>query len=420
MQHLRYLAILYLFIGFYLEAEPLKYKIRGKAAILMNAQTGSILFEHQSSFVLYPASTTKIATALYALKLNGHDLQRMMTADQDSLVSLTQEAKRKSKYTSPAHWLEPDGVHIGIKKGEVLSFRALLEGLLISSGNDAANVIAEALGPTVPVFMSGLNAYLKEIGCENTFFRNPHGLHDPEHQSTAYDLAVMTREALKHPLFCEIVSKTRFYRPKTNKQAAATFLQTNRLLRPGKFYYSKAIGVKTGYHSKAKNNLVSAARLEGRTLILVLLGYDDRSAVFDDAVKLFETAFNQPKVQRVFFKSGAQSFKQELAKGNGLIETYLVKPLTLEFYPAEEPQVKCLLYWHSLSLPILKDQEVGELRLVSSTGEILNRTTLLAKEDVSMTWPYRWLDALSLNIWIFIFILGVIGIAFAFWRRRML
>ena len=186
--------------------------------------------------------------------------------------------------------------------------RTLLEGMMVVSGNDAANVIAQGIGPSIPGFMDELNAHLKQIGCTQTRFLNPHGLHDPNHQTTAYDLALMTAEALKNPVFCEIVSKPRFIRPKTNKQEATALLQSNRLLRPGKYYYSKAIGVKTGYHSKAKSTFVAASKWEGRTLIAVLMGYKERGEMFEDAIQLFEKAFNQPRVQRRYLKAGPQTF----------------------------------------------------------------------------------------------------------------
>ena len=243
---------------------------------------------------------------------------------------MTQEAKIRCNFTQPPYRLEPDGTHIGIKKGEILTLHDLLKGMLIASGNDASNVIAQALGPSIPKFMEGLNSYLEEIGCRHTHFCNPHGLHDPKHMSTAYDLALITRKALKNSVFCEIVSQPRFMRPKTNKQAAATFLQGNRLIRAGKFYYSKAIGVKTGYHAKAKNTFVGAAQADGRTLIVVLLGYHDRSVLFQDAIKLFEAAFKQPKVKRLFLKSGPQSFTQTLPRASRSLQTYLSEPLSLD------------------------------------------------------------------------------------------
>jgi len=404
----------------YVAAEPLKFNIRGEAAILMNAETGAVLFDHQSDVSKYPASTTKVATALYALKLKGDALDQLIVAEQDSLASMSQDAKRKANYSVSAYWLEPDGMHIGIKNGEVLSLHTLLKGMLIPSGNDAANVIAQALGPTIPTFMEELNAYLKEIGCQNTFFCNPHGLHVPQHQSTAYDLAVIAREALKYPVFCQIVSQARFDRPKTNKQGAYTFLQTNRLIRPGTFYYSKAIGVKTGYHAKAKKTFIGAARSDGRTLIVVLLGYDDRSAMFEDATKLFETAFNQPKIQRIYLKEGAQKFALDLPKGDAQLRTYLSEPLSLEYYQAEDPQAKCLLYWEPLTPPILKDQQVAELHLISAKGDLLKRTPLLATEEIGLAWPHNWVAAFASlhNVFLGIGVLIMVGILFLFWRRQ--
>lgn len=376
-------------------AEPLKFEAKGEAAILMNADTGVILFDYQAFTPQYPASTTKVATALYALKLRGDELDIEITAARDSVASLTQEAKRKSNYKVPSYWIEPDSMHIGIKAGEVMTLRTLLEGMLIPSGNDAANVIAQGLAPSIPLFMEQLNAYLKEIGCEKTHFCNPHGLHDPQHVTTAYDLALMAREALKYPLFCEIVAKPRFFRPKTNKQAAVTLLQTNRLIRPGQYYYSKAIGIKTGWHAKAKKAFVAAARADGRTLIAVLLGYKVCETVFEEAKALFEMAFNQPKVQKQFLKSGPQTFTLDLPQSDSILSTYLSEPVSLEYYPAENPQAKCLLYWNSLSLPIEKDQTVAELRLVSSKGETIKQFPLLAANAVELAWPYRLLSFFS-------------------------
>jgi serine-type D-Ala-D-Ala carboxypeptidase (penicillin-binding protein 5/6) len=409
-----------LILSFYLGAEPFKFDIKGESALLMNAESGAILFENQAFTPCFPASTTKVATALYVLKQHGDKLDMQIIAEQDSLATVSHEIKRKSNYTLPAYWLEPDGTHIAIKKGEIFSLHVLLQGMLICSGNDAANVIAHALGPTVPTFMDGLNAYLKEIGCQNTHLCNPHGLHVPQHQSTAYDLALIAREAMKSPVICDIVSQTRFLRPKTNKQPAATLLQGNRLLRTGKFYYSKAIGMKTGYHAKAKNTFIGAARANGRTLIVVLLGYQDRTTLFEEAIKLFETAFNQPKVQRTFLKEGLQVFRLDLPRAEGPIQTYLTEPLSFEYYPAEDPQAKCLLYWKQLSPPLSKDQQVGELQLVSAKGEILRRAPLLALKEVKLAWPYRWLALLPLFHWLFLLsgALVVIVIVVTLWNRK--
>lgn len=412
MAQLRWIALL---LCFALDAEPLKFDIKGEAAILINARTKAILFEANGYSLHYPASTTKVATALYALNQAGDKLEMAITAEQDAVASVTQEAKRKSNYTLPTYWLEPDGMHIGIKKGETLSLRTLLEGMLIPSGNDAANVIAQGVGPSIAEFIEGMNAYLKEIGCTRTLFLNPHGLHDPKHQTTAYDLAIMTAEAMKNPVFCEIVAKTKFSRPKTNMQAATTLLQSNRLLRQGKHYYAKAIGVKTGYHAKAKSTFIAAARSEDRTLIAVLLGYKERNAMFEDAIQLFDHAFNQPKVQRRYLKAGIQTFNLNLPHANQMLKTYLTEALTLDFYPSEDPQAKCLLYWNVSALPIAKNQKVGEIHLIDEKGTILTQVPLLASEEVHFAWPYIMLAAFTPLSWGVIILVGLVAIVFL-WR----
>jgi D-alanyl-D-alanine carboxypeptidase (penicillin-binding protein 5/6) len=385
--------IFFLGFSFWTFSEPLQVVVKGESVLLIDADTDAILFEKEAYTPHYPASTTKIATALYTLKFKQEALSDLITVEQEALATVSQEVKRQSHYALPAYWLEPDGKQIGLRRGEAFTLKQLLEGMLIYSGNDASNVIAQALGNTIPDFMNQVNAYLKEIGCRQTHFCNPHGLHHPQHQTTAYDLALMAKEALKIPIFREIVSSVRFTRPKTNKQKGAIFLQSNRLLRPGPFYYSKAIGIKTGYHAKAKHTLVGAARSEDRTLIAVLLGYQDRDQMFRDAIKLFDTAFNQPKIRRTFLKAGIQKFNLFLHQANQSLQTYLMEDLTLDYYPAEDPQPDCKLKWHVLTLPIKKDQNVGELYLFSKNGQLLKKTPILAWQDVQLKWPYNWMTA---------------------------
>lgn len=398
--------------------EPLQVEIEGEAAILINGETGAILFEKDAYTPRYPASTTKVGTALYMLHKKRHELDTILTAEQEVLVTITPEVKRKANFTLPAYWHETDGTHIGLKKGEEMAFRDLLHGILIVSGNDAANVASQWIGGTIPQFIKDLNEFLKSIGCQQTNFCNPHGLHHPDHKTTPYDLALMTKEALKDPFFCEIVSQTRFVRPKTNKQKSVILAQGNRLLRPGKFYYSKAIGVKTGYHSRAKHNLVAAARYNDRILIAVLMGYQRRNGTFEDAIKLFEAAFNQPKIQRIFLPAGAQKFTVNLPKAEQPIGTYLSENLNLEYYPAEDPQVKCLLYWDPLSLPIQKGQKIGHIQLITASGLVLKQVPLLALQDVGYVWPYSWIEnRQTLLIWVSLTAGFLLLLGWFFWKR---
>jgi serine-type D-Ala-D-Ala carboxypeptidase (penicillin-binding protein 5/6) len=355
----------------------------------MNADTGVILFEKNAHALQYPASVTKVATAVYALKVAGNKLDTKIEADHDSVASISEELLRKSNYTKPAYWLIPGGTHIGIKKGEILTLKDLLYGLMLASGNDAANVIAKHIGGTIPDFMKQVNSYLKGIGCKQTTFYNPHGLYFPKHQTTAYDLAMIMKEGLKNPQFCEIIATKQYTRPKTNKQESSTLVQTNRLIRKGKNYYAKALGGKTGYLSVAGHTFVAAARHDGRTLIAVLLKTKERAEMFQDAIKMFDAAFNQPKSQKILFKKGLQTFILEIPGAAKPIITYIEKEVAIEYYPGEDPKLKCFLQWGAKKLPVNKGQMVGELHLQTEAGKTLSKIPLFASEDVSASWWRR-------------------------------
>ena len=372
--------------------EALKISMTADAALLINADTGAVLYEKNAKVQYYPASITKIATALYALKKRGANLDDVVTAEQDSVASVTAEQKVRANYKLPAYWQEVGGSHIGIKVGEKLTLRDLLFGMMVASGNDAANVISQHVSGSIPIFVTEMNAYLKEIGCKDTCFLNPHGLHHPDHKTTAYDMATMTREALENPLFREIVSTVRYTRPKTNKQESTTLVQTNRLLRSGQYYYSKAIGVKTGHHSKALNTFVGAAQQDGRTLIAVILHNKERNDTFKDAIALFEAAFKQPKVQRVLLRAGSQKYALKVDGAVKPVQAYLKDDISIEYYPAEEPQMKALVFWDKLSLPIAKDQKIGELRVTTPEGAILQSVPVYAKDEVKESW-INWLGS---------------------------
>lgn len=369
-------------------AEQLSCNVDAESAILMNADTGAILFEKNAHVLRFPASITKIGTAAYALSKNRDKLDEIVVVEQEAIVSISEEKRRRGNYAAPAYWMVPGGTHIGLKKGEEMSMRDLMYGMMIASGNDAANVIAQHVDGSIPTFIEKMNAYLKDLGCTQTTFYNPHGLHHPKHQTTAYDMAIMTREAMKDPTFRQIVSTVRYPRPKTNKQESITLVQTNRLLKKGKYYYPKAIGVKTGSHSNAGCTLVSAAKNGDRTLIAVVLKCKERDETLRDSIALYEAAFNQPKVKRVLLKSGPQDFRLDLPGASDAITTLIPEDVSIEYYPAEEPRVKCYLLWTTTEPPVSQGDPVGELQLKTDDGKILQKVPLLAQADVNSTWMW--------------------------------
>ncbi len=383
---MKFLSFFFVFIlSTEVSAKQLPFSTKADSYILINADTGAVLSEKNSKKLQYPASLTKIATCSYAINQAGDKLDVVFTAERDALVTITEAEMKKMNYTHPHHWLEPVATHIGLKVGEKMSLRDLLYGAMIASGGDACNVIAQNIGGNIPNFMEGLNKYLNSIGCKDTVYYNTHGINHPNHQTTAYDLSLMTKEALKDPFFRKIVKSTSFNRPETNKQKATIYAQSNRLLRKGTYYYPKAIGVKTGFHTPAKHCLAAAATQDGRTLIAIFLKHPERGEAFVDAKLIFEKAFQEKKVHRTLVQAGPQKHTKLVIGGASPLTTYVDEPAIISYYPAEESIHKCFLCWDELTLPIKKGERVGEISIKDESGHIVKRTILLADADVHPT-----------------------------------
>ncbi|MCB1213433.1 MAG: D-alanyl-D-alanine carboxypeptidase, partial [Chlamydiia bacterium] len=204
--------IAFLLISLFTPSAALAFEFQSQAAayLLINAETGAVLCSHRADVPAYPASVTKIATALYAIERGGVSLDRELTVEPETLMRVAEEAKALSNYSLPAYWIDEDGTTVPLKAKEKRTFRDLLHATLLLSANDAANVIAQQVGGTIKQFMAGLNAYLKEIGCLQTCFRNPSGLHHPDHITTPMDLARMAQVGLKNPVFSEIVASPKW------------------------------------------------------------------------------------------------------------------------------------------------------------------------------------------------------------------
>jgi D-alanyl-D-alanine carboxypeptidase (penicillin-binding protein 5/6) len=181
----------------------------------------------------------------------------------------------------------------------------------------------------------------------------------------------------------------KYTRPKTNKQEATTMVQHNRLLKKGPYNYSKAFGVKTGYTSLAHHTFVGAAQQDGRTLIAVILNAKESGDTFQDAINLFDAAFKESKVERTLVAQGPQKMTSQLAGASKPIHTYVNKPISIQYYPAEEPQLKAIVAWQKNELPVSKDEQIGKVQILSTDGKVVYETPLFAAEDASTSWGYR-------------------------------
>lgn len=280
-------------------------QIVSEAAILIDQDSGRVLFEQDADKRLYPASTTKIMTATLALE--NLQLDSVVVASNNAVMSIPSGAS-----------------NMGILEGEQLTVKQLLYGVLVQSANEACNVLAEYMCGDVDTFVAKMNEKAQELGMQNTKFLNPHGLHSPEHYSTARDLAILARYAMQNETFREMVSTAQYIIEPTNKYTQRRVLNnTNYListLQNASYYYSKATGIKTGYTSQAGNCLVSSASQAGTNLIAVTLHAEPQADAvysFIDSKALFEYGFSNYET-RTIVKTGDILAEAPVGEGQGV------------------------------------------------------------------------------------------------------
>ena len=283
-----FLTILLLFNCFFMNfslAKNSEPNVYSPSCILIDQDSGKILYSKNANSKMYPASTTKIMTAI--LTLENCNLNDIAVASHNAIFSI------------------PSGYSIAsLREGEELTIEQLLNTLLIPSANDSAVVLAEHIAGSVETFSKMMNDKAKELGCKNTNFVNPNGIHNENHYSTAYDLSLIGKYAMKFDTFKEIVKKTTYSLPATNKydKEDRLFNTTNNLIKknfsssPTNYYYKYATGAKTGYTVPAGHCIVATAKKDDVSLIAVVLndgfteeGLSQRAL---DCKTLFEYGFN--------------------------------------------------------------------------------------------------------------------------------
>lgn len=337
---------------------------RCKSALLMDAQNGEVLYSYRAPGAeehSYPASITKVMTALLVLEAVDRGelrLEQMVTAS-----------------STFGYDLEAGGTTQNIQPGEQMSVLDLLYCMLLPSANETCNILAEEISGSVPNFIAAMNARAQELGMTETNFANAHGLHNASHYTTAYDLALLVREALKNDTFVTIVSSRSHTVPETNLSKERKVTSTNALINPmysGAYTYNKAIGVKTGSTSAAGKCLASAAQKGKDTLICIVLGAEE---VKDEAGNTTRYQFAESKR---LLQWGFDTFERKaLLSANPVAEIPVelsADTAAVALKPADIPEVMLpkdldpadfrqdvTLYSQTVEAPVEAGQVLGEL-----------------------------------------------------------
>lgn len=252
--------------------------INAESALLIDNKTNKVLYSKDMNRRMFPASTTKILTAI--LVLENHSLDEKVTASYNAVMTIP------SGYSTAS-----------IQIDEVLTVEQLLELLLVHSANDAANVLAEYTGGSIDSFVAMMNTKINELELSDTHFTNPYGLQDDNHYTTAHDLAIIMQYCLKNDDFRKIAGQASCAIPSTNKSEPRKYSSTNELLIAGNSnYYPNLIAGKTGYTSEAGECLVSAAYNDNLELVGVILNSNNR---FKDTRSLYNYGYTNFSIKNI-------------------------------------------------------------------------------------------------------------------------
>lgn len=347
------------------------FQIYSSGSVLIDAKTGKILLQKDMNKKLYPASTTKILTAILAIE--NLNLDSKLTASRSAVMAI------------------PSGYsNAGIKVGESLSVSDLLEMFLIHSANEVGYIFAEEISGNIDNFANLMNKKASELGCTNTNFTNPSGIHDVNHYSTAYDMALIAKYCMQNETFRNIVNKKSCKFSATDLYPEERYFKnTNSLLdSSNRYYYEYAIGIKTGFTTQAKNCLIAGAKKDGIELIAVMLGAEatenGQSGRYVDAKNLFNYGFENYKIMD-FLKEGSQiknieikNATKETKKLNLIAKSSLSATFQTNFDIST--LVPTIEIFENITAPIAKDTVLGKISY--NIDGIVYESDLIAENDV--------------------------------------
>lgn len=344
-------------------AEVLTLAENARSAILIDADTGTVIYEKHSHEKLPPASITKIMTMLLT-----------MEAIDEGRLKLT------DKVTTSGHASSMGGSQIFLEVGEEMTVDDLLKGVAMASGNDASVALAEKIGGSEQGFIKLMNERAQELGLKDTHFANCNGLPVADHYSSAHDIAMMSRELLKYE---GITKYTGSYQDYLRKDSPKPFwlVNTNKLVR----FYSGADGLKTGYTSEAKFCLAATAKRDGMRLIAVVLGEPNTKTRNSEVSAMFDYAFSQYALQPIY-KSGEVIGKVKVQKGEAAqLELTASKTMSVLVKKGSKLEniTQKLVVPEKIAAPVKEGQLIGQLLIVQDGRTLaefdLNAATAIKK-----------------------------------------
>ncbi len=364
--------------------------LKATSAILIQADTGEVLFEKDADKVMYPASTTKIMTALLAILYGADNWDQPVTISQNALN------------------VPSDSSTIGLTVGEEIKLKDLVYATMVASGNDGAIAIAEAVAGDVPTFVSWMNEYARILGCTSTNFVNPHGYHDDNHVTTVRDMMIIARAAMQNEIFRDIVKRNSYTLPKNNINRQRGVSGANYFIYSSenhtKEYYPEGTGVKTGYHSLAGSCYVGSASRGGVNLISVVFNSSSNSERFIDTIKLMEYGFAQyksttireiyaenPKIIDIskFAKDDPQVGRLELSLRKvdpNANDAFVTTPKQYEYYKQSLFSLTQTEFTHVFEAPIYAGDVMGTMTYYDADGNAV-LFELIATRSIELREP---------------------------------
>jgi serine-type D-Ala-D-Ala carboxypeptidase (penicillin-binding protein 5/6) len=331
------------------------------SAVLIERDTGTIMYDKNSHEKLPPASMTKIMTMLLIMEALDEGRLKM------------DEKVRASEYAASM-----GGSQIFLEPGEEMTTQELLKGIAIGSGNDASVAMAERIAGSEEAFVEMMNNKVKELGLKNTKFQNTTGLPASDHYSTAYDMAMMAKELLKYEAITEFTGQYESYL-RENTDNKFWLVNTNKLVR----FYPGVDGLKTGFTREAMYCLTATAEKNGMRVIAVVFGAPTSKERNAQVTKLLDFAFSQYQTHPMY-ERGHSLGKAVVSKGDkksiNAVTSEPISLLTKKGESIEKVQKKITLQ-KNLKAPVLKGDQVGTLKLIKD-GKVLSESPLVANVDV--------------------------------------